>query len=100
MDLHGGDADRLDRIQQRDAGMGIGTGIDHDAVGTVTVGLLDAVDQAALMVGLVELHLHTIAVAKRADLLAQGIIGTGAVQGRLTDAQHIQIRSVDHQYLH
>ena len=56
MDLHGRDGDGFERIEDRHARMCVGGRVDDDAV-DLAVGLLDLVDDAALVVGLEDLDL-------------------------------------------
>ena len=52
------------------------------------------------MIGLVKADSNTLLGAVSRDFLAEGRIGARAVEGGLTDAQHIQIRAIDHQNVH
>lgn len=56
MDLHSRDGDGLEGIEDRHARMRISGRVDDDAV-DLAVGLLDLVDDAALVVGLEDLDL-------------------------------------------
>ena len=100
MDLHGGDAHGLHRIQQRNAGVGVSGGVDDDAVYLVKVSLLDGVHQGALMVGLEKTHFHAQLVRFLTDHLLQVGVGGPAVDLRLADAQHVHVGAVNHQNVH
>lgn len=56
MDLDGRDGDGLECVEDRDARVRVGRRVDDDAV-DLAVGLLDLVDDAALVVGLEDLNL-------------------------------------------
>ena len=56
VDLNGGDGDGLEGVEDCDAGVRVGGRVDDDAV-DLAVGLLDLVDDAALVVGLEDLDL-------------------------------------------
>ena len=51
VDLAGGNADRLDRVEDRNARVRVGAGIDDDAV-KVAVSRLDVVHEIAFVIGL------------------------------------------------
>lgn len=53
----GRNANGLERIENGDAGVGVSGWIDHNSV-NLLIGLLDAIDDRALMVGLEQLDLH------------------------------------------
>ena len=100
MDLHGGDAHGLHRIQQRNAGVGVSGGVDDDAVYLVKVSLLDGVHQGALMVGLEKTHFHAQLVRFLTDHLLQVGVSGPTVDLRLADAQHVHVGAVNHQNVH
>ena len=54
VDLDRRDGDRLERVEDRDARMGVGRRVDNDAVHPA-ISLLDPVDDRALVVGLEDL---------------------------------------------
>lgn len=56
VDLHSGDGDSLEGVEDRYARMRVGSRVDDDAV-DLAVGLLDLVDDAALVVRLEDLDL-------------------------------------------
>ena len=99
MDFHGRDGHSLQCIQNGHAGMGIGSRIDDDAV-IDAVGRLDGVHNGPLVVGLDKAHLDALGVAGGADKGQQGLVILTAVDGRLPQAQQIQIGPVDDQKLH
>ena len=96
MDLHGRDGHGLQCIQNGYAGVSVGGGVDDDAV-IDAVGRLDGVHNGPLVVGLDETDLD---IASGADEGQQGLIILAAVDGRLPQAQQIQIGPVDDQKLH
>ena len=79
--------------------MSVGGGVDDDAV-IDAVGRLDGVHDGALVVGLGKVHLDALGIAGGADEGQQGLIILAAVDGRLPQAQQIQIGPVDDQKLH
>ena len=91
----GGNAHGLDGIKQRDAGVSVGAGIDDDAVG-IAIGLLDAVDQGALVVALEKIDRNAPCLGVRGDFLQEVAVGLAAVDPRLADPKHIQVRPVKH----
>ena len=99
MDFHRGDTDGLQCVQQGDAGMGIGAGIDDDAV-LLSVGLLNGVHQVSLMVGLVQGDADAQFFGIGPDQITQIRIGCFAVDLRFADAEHVQVRPVDDKDVH
>ena len=79
--------------------MGIGGGVDNDAV-IYAVGRLNSVYNSALMVGLEEVHADSLGVAGGADEREQGFVILTAVNGRLPQPQKVQVRAVDDQKFH
>ena len=86
-------------VQEGDAGMGIGTGIDDDAV-LFSISLLDGIHQVSLMVGLVQGDFDSQLFRVLPDHPAEVRIGGGAVDPGFTDTQHIQVRTVDDKDIH
>ena len=74
MDLDGGDGDGFESVQNGHAGVRVGGRVDDDAV-DLAVGLLDLVDDAALVVGLEDLDLVEAneAFAAQALSVAKGL---------------------------
>ena len=93
MHLHDGAMERADAVEQGDARVGVGTGVEHDAR---TVGgeahLLHLVDELALDVALViaELHIGEEPLQLREVCLEAAV----PVDAGLTHAQHIKIGTV------
>ncbi|MNP56378.1 hypothetical protein D3C76_1511000 [compost metagenome] len=58
---------------------------------------MDPVDQFALMVGLTELDFQAVGMGGIGTALGQVGEGFVAVLGRLTGAQHVQVRAVEHE---
>ena len=98
MHLHDGAMERADAVEQRDARVSVGTGVEHDAR---TVGgeahLLHLVDQLALNVALViaELHIGEELLQLREVCFEAAV----PVDAGLTHAQHVKIWSVYDLYL-
>src|SRR5262249_56511374 len=61
VDLDHGHRDRSDRVANGDRGVGIGAGIDDDPGGLAGAGLMDQVDDLALVVRLAEFELEPVA---------------------------------------
>ena len=100
VDLDGGDGDGLEGVQNRDARVRVGRRVDDDAV-DLAVGLLDLVDDAALVVGLEDLDL--IKALRGASFLAdldQTVVVVAAVDARLANAEHVEVRAVDDECFH
>ena len=86
VDLDGGDGDGLEGVEDRDARVRVCRGVDDDAV-NLAVGLLDLVDDAALVVGLEDFDL--VEALRGACLLAnldQAVVVVAAVDARLSNA--------------
>ena len=99
MHLDGGDTHAFDRVQQGYAGMGIGGGVDYDAV-TAVVGALYGVHKGAFVIGLNKLRINTKLCCLGTYQLHKIAVGLSAVYFGLADAQHIQIGAVNNQYFH
>ena len=99
MYLHRGYANRLDRIQDSDAGVCIGGGIENKTIHFAVSGL-DLIHQVALMVGLIQFCFDTASGCVCLYNAAQIIIGLRSVDFRLPNAQHIDIGTIDHKYSH
>lgn len=86
VDLHCGDGDGLEGVEDCDARVRVGSRIDDDAV-DFAVGLLDLVDDAALVVGLK--HLDLVKALCGTCLLAdldQAVVVVASVDARLANA--------------
>ena len=57
MDLHGGDANGLERVENGDAGVSVGGGIYHNTL-YLSVCFLNAVDDRSLVIGLEKVQLY------------------------------------------
>lgn len=100
VDLNGGDGDGFERVQDGYAGVRVGRRVDDDAV-DLAVGLLDLVDDAALVVGLEDLDL--VKALRGACLLAdlyQAVVVVAAVDARLANAEHVEVGAVDDECFH
>ena len=73
MHLHHWCVDGADAVAQCDAGMRVGTGIQHDAIGLAEAGLLQTVDELAFTVALevVDVGLAFIALAQRCEVVVE-----------------------------
>ena len=84
----------LHGVEDRDRGEGVAGGIDDQRVGAGARGL-DQIDQHALMIGLLE---RQFGAGKGSEFLA-GLLDRiergRAVDMRLPDAEHVQVRSVE-----
>ena len=69
--LHRGDGHRLDGVQKGHTGVGIGGGVDDDALHPIKIGLLDGVHQSAFVVGLEKGHRMAFFVAVALNLFQQ-----------------------------
>ena len=99
MHLHRRNTDRPQRIQKRYGGMRIRAGVEHNSV-RLAVCLLNGIHQIALMVGLEAFDRMAAALCKIGHLFHKLGIGIFAVNIRLADAEHIQIRAVDYKDFH
>jgi hypothetical protein len=94
VDLDGGDGDRGNGIAERHAGVGQAPGIDDKTDGRA-VGLLDAIDEKSLMVGLKSLYGDSQLGAMGFEVvvdLAQGVL---AIDVGFAGAKEVQIRAMD-----
>ena len=99
VNFNGGNPDRLQRIEQCDAGVRIGAGIDHDPVRGM-IGCLNAVNKISFMIGLVNFNVNALSVSMGNDFLAKSSVSLISVNLRFPKSEQIQIRSVYDQYLH
>ena len=91
-------AHRLDAVGKRDAGVGVGTGIQHNAV-VVEADALNFVDESALVVALeiAQLHLWREAFAQAFEVAFKSSV---AIYARLSCAQEVEVWSIYDCYLH
>lgn len=100
VDLHSRDSDGLEGVEDGHARMRVGCRVDDDAV-DLPIGLLDLVDDAALVVGLEDLDL--VKALCGACLLAdldQAVVVVAAVDARLANAEHVEVGAVDDECFH
>ena len=97
--LDGGDADGLERVENGDAGVGVGGGVYDDAVDAL-ICALDGVDYRALVVGLEELAVDAELGAAGADLVDEVEIGAPAVNLRLAYAEKVDVGAVYNEETH
>ena len=86
-----------DAILQGNAGMGVGTGVEHHAI-VGEAHFLQLVDELALDVALVILNLHIRILSLQLRQVA--LEGVAAVNAWFADAQEVQIRTINNLYLH
>ena len=89
MHLHRRKRHGLERIENGDARVRVGRGVDDDAVRSA-VGRLNGVDDRALVVGLEQLDLHARFARRRADEILQRGKVPAAVDGGLTQTEQVQ----------
>ena len=100
VDLDGGDGDGFEGVEDRHARMCVGRRVDDNAV-DLAVGLLDLVDDAALVVGLEDLDF--VKALRGACLLAdldQAVVVIAAVDARLANAEHVEVGAVYDECFH
>lgn len=95
--LDSGGADGLECIEQSHAGVGVRTGVEHDAVVTESH-FVYLVYQVAFVIALVVSYLDVgIALTQGLQVGLKPLI---AIDAGLSFAQKVQIRSVDNLYFH
>ena len=99
MNLHSGDADGQEGVQEGDACVGVGGGIEDDAVVDAPGGL-DLVNQVSFVVGLVNRGLQAQGLGRALNEIQKVLVGGGAVNFRLPQAQQIEVGAVEDQKLH
>lgn len=98
--LDGRDGDGLEGVEDRHARMRVSCRVDDDAV-DLAVGLLDLVDDAALVVGLEDLDLvKALRGARLPADLDQAVVVVAAVDTRLANAEHVEVGAVDDECFH
>ena len=93
--LHRWDLYRLQGVQDGHAGVGVGGGVDDDAV-KGPQGLLDLVHNGPLVVGLEDLHPNALLGAGVLHQGHQGGVVLLAVEVGLPDPQEVQVGPVNH----
>lgn len=90
--------DRLDRIEQRDRGVGIGRRVQQHRASFLPVGVMQPVDQLAFVIGLVK----TDRQPQLFGLLRQHLLDIGErlvpVDLRLALAEEVKVRAVEDEY--
>ena len=95
MHFDDGTVERSQRVMDGDGGMRVGRGVDDDARGAFTDGLLYGVHQPAFRIALPAFHLQPqLRTARHAGPL-QVLQGLPAVGGWLPLAQQVQVGAVD-----
>ena len=99
MNLYSREGNRFQRIQNRNAGVGIGPRVNHNGI-RVSIGPLDLIYQVPLMVGLILGHFRTgffSGCLQQGQQIREAVL---SIDPRFPNAQHIQIGAVDNQYFH
>ena len=99
MHLHRRQSHGLQRVQNGYAGVGVGGGVDDDAV-RLAQRALDDVHQHALMVGLKALHFDAFPGADLPDKRFQIGKGLPTINIRLPNAQQVQVWTVQDKQFH
>ena len=89
-------SDRFDRICDGDTGMRICAGIDDDAVIMIEVGILDLIDDGSFMIGLEERNFNVSFLCFSLNIFQEIFVALIAVDLFFSDAQHIEVGTVDH----
>ena len=90
--------DRLQRVENRNAGVGIGRGVDDNPV-CVAVSRLNAVDDRPFMVGLVQDGFDVLLYTAVINILLQAAVILGTIDVGFAQTEHVDVRSVDDQEL-
>ena len=93
MDLDGRNTNARNGVSKSDAGMGIGSGVDHNDL-KITFGLLNPGHEVAFQVGLTKFDLDPSFTPMASDLAFNVGEGGAAIDFRLALAKQIQIRPV------
>lgn len=100
MDLNGGDGDGFESVQDGHAGVRVSGRVDDDAV-DLAVGLLDLVDDTALVVGLKDFDIvKTLCGTRLLANLDQAVVVIATVDARLANAEHVEVGTVDNECFH
>lgn len=94
VDLYCWNADGFDGVEQGDGGVGVGGGVDDDAVCGAVAGL-NLVDEVAFVVALVDLYIDAARFGVVVDEGAEVGVGGAAVDIRLADAEHVEVWPVN-----
>ena len=100
--LHIGDMDLccrnphcLDRVKNRDAGVRVSARIDDDPVHPLKIGLLHAINQISLVIGLIAGHFDLLLRAVCLNFFDKLCVVFRSVMRGLPQSQKIEIRTVD-----
>ena len=99
VNLHSRNADSLQGVQNGNGGVGVGCGIDDNAV-YLPVSPLDFIHQISLVVGLVLLNLNAQLPGGVFQQVEKVYEGAFSIDSRFPNPQHIEIRAVDNQNFH
>ena len=94
VDLYRWNADGFHGVEQGDGGVGVGGGVDDDAVCGAVAGL-NLVDEVAFVVALVDLYVDATCFGVVIDEGAEVGVGGAAVDIRLADAEHVEVWPVN-----
>ena len=101
VDFNDGDGDPGDRVPDGEAGVGIRAGINDDGVERVGPGgLLDAVNNLALVIRLHRLDRGIMGRGVFGNHPVEVIEGVGSVDFRLTGTEEIQVGAMYDEYSH
>ena len=97
MYLDDGGCDGTDGIVEGDAGVGVGSGIEDDAVGGEAVGV-EAVDEVTLMVALVVVELYVgVLLAELLEVVFEGAV---AIDIGLAATEEVEVGTVEEKEAH
>ena len=97
MHLDDGCLDGADAVVQSHTGVGIGAGIEHDAV-TVEAHFLHTVYEIALDIALIVVYLYLGIEGTQMDkIVVKGVV---AVDAWLSDTEQIEVGAIDNLYFH
>src|SRR5262245_4640156 len=88
-------AHRLEGVMDRNRRGGEACAVDDDAGGLFRTGLLDTVDQLALVIGAMKLDREAMALAGLAAELLHILDGGAAIEFRLAAAEQVHVRAVE-----
>ena len=95
VDLDHRHRDRRNGVADRDRGVRVAAGIEHHAGGFLGAGLVDPVDQLALMVRLPEFERERVALCRLATQALEVGQRRAPIGLRLAGAEQIEIRAVE-----
>ena len=84
------------RVAQRDAGVGEGGRVDDDEGHLGGARPLCPVHQLALVIGLERLEPQALLIGQRLQVAIDVSQSSGAIHGRLTRAEHVEVRAMQH----